>query len=140
MKDDLASLTLLGNTRTKYPVHPREAQIETFPIDPDHTVSVVTFNCEGEFTSLCEKTGQPDFGSIEISYLPDEKVLESKSLKLLLFSYRNVNMFYEKIVMDLLGRLVEVVEPKWMQVTATMAPRGGISLSATALYPKPPID
>lgn len=130
--DDLQQLG--AGTATKYPQHPDDAVLETFPAPPGGFVNKVTFICEDEFTSLCEITKQPDFGSIQIDYKPREKVLESKSLKLLLFSYRNVNMFYERIVHDILARLVEAVDPIWMTVTATMRPRGGIALTAEASW------
>lgn len=130
MSDYLSTLSQLGQSGTPLPQHPDEARIETFPNRFADNPYVIEFGTE-EFTSLCEKTRQPDFGEIRIQYMPRERVLESKSLKLFLGSYRNVPMFYESLVNDIAGRLYDALEPEWLEVSAQMAPRGGLALRVT---------
>lgn len=84
-----------------------------------------------EFTSMCPKTGQPDFGTLIISYIPDEVCFELKSLKLYLQSYRNVGAFYEDVTNRILDDLIAVTNPRWMELRADFTPRGGISSSIT---------
>lgn len=126
-----APLTLLGKT-SEYPNHPDNAKLECFPLDPP--CPIITFHTK-EFTSLCARTKQPDYGEITITYQPGVKALESKSLKLFLGSYRNVPMFYEFITKDILERLVQGVDPVWMEITCEMNPRGGIALISTLRFP-----
>jgi 7-cyano-7-deazaguanine reductase len=136
LEKDLDGLTLLGKGKTIYPDSPDEARLETFPnryASRDYTVE---FDCP-EFTSLCPVTGQPDFARINITYLPDEKCLESKSLKLYLFSFRTIGMFHEEITNRILDDLVAACAPRWARVRGTMNPRGGISIIVTAEYVKP---
>ncbi|MDR0823858.1 MAG: preQ(1) synthase [Prevotella sp.] len=87
----------------------------------------VTFNCP-EFTSLCPITGQPDFATIHINYLPDEKMVESKSLKLYLFSFRNHGAFHEDCVNIIMKDLINLMDPKYIEVVGLFTPRGGISI------------
>ncbi len=87
-----------------------------------------------EFTSLCPKTGHPDFGTIEIRYVPADKCIELKSLKLYLQTYRNDGVFYEKLTNQILDHLVEVTMPRRMEVKAIFTPRGGISTTITVDY------
>lgn len=87
-----------------------------------------------EFTSVCPKTGQPDFGEIVIEYCPDKLCLELKSLKYYMQSYRNKGVFYEKLTNDILDDLAEACEPKWMTITSKFTPRGGISTDVCAEY------
>ncbi len=89
-----------------------------------------------EFTSICPKTGNPDFATITVSYIPDKKCVELKSLKIYLNSYRNVGAFYESLVNKILDDLVEVTEPKWMEVKGEFNVRGGIASEVTAEYTK----
>ncbi len=89
-----------------------------------------------EFTSICPKTGNPDFATITVSYIPDKKCVELKSLKIYLNSYRNVEAFYESLVNKILDDLVEVTEPKWMEVKGEFNVRGGIASEVTAEYTK----
>ena len=89
-----------------------------------------------EFTSICPKTGNPDFATITVSYIPDKKCVELKSLKIYLNSYRNVGTFYESLVNKILDDLVEVTEPKWMEVKGEFNVRGGIASEVTAEYTK----
>ena len=93
----------------------------------------VRLNCP-EFTSLCPITGQPDFAEIRISYLPDRKMVESKSLKLYLFSYRNHGDFHEDCVNKIMKDLIRLMDPKYIEVTGLFSPRGGISIHPYANY------
>ena len=96
----------------------------------------VRFNCP-EFTSLCPITGQPDFAEIRISYLPDRRMVESKSLKLYLFSYRNHGDFHEDCVNKIMKDLIALMDPKYIEVTGIFTPRGGISIYPYATYGRP---
>ena len=96
----------------------------------------VKFNCP-EFTSLCPITGQPDFASIYISYIPNRKMLESKSLKLYLFSFRNHGAFHEDCVNVILNDLVELMQPRYIEVAGKFLPRGGISIDPWCNYGQP---
>ena len=87
-----------------------------------------------EFTSVCPMTGLPDFGCITIKYRPDRKLVELKSLKFYLLQYRNVGIFYEHVVNQILDDLVDVVKPRWMEITGNFTARGGITTQATAVY------
>ncbi len=89
-----------------------------------------------EFTSLCPITGFPDFSTIKIIYIPDEKIVELKSLKYYLLQYRNVGIFYESLVNKILDDLVFVIKPKYMEVICEFTPRGGIKTSVKAVYKK----
>jgi len=91
----------------------------------------ITIRCP-EFTSVCPKTGQPDFGEITIQYRPDKLCLELKSLKFYMQSYRNRGIFYEKLTNDILDDLTEAIRPKWMRITAHFTPRGGITTEVVA--------
>ena len=94
---------------------------------------VITINCP-EFTSLCPRTGQPDFGEINIEYIPEDMCIELKSLKLYMQSYRYKGIFYETLTNDILDDLVKASKPKWMKVTSRFTPRGGITTTVTAEY------
>ena len=96
----------------------------------------VRFNCP-EFTTLCPITGQPDFATIYISYIPDEKMVESKSLKLYLFGYRNHGSFHEDCVNTILSDLVQLLQPRYIEVSGRFTPRGGISIDPWCNYWKP---
>lgn len=88
-----------------------------------------------EFTSLCPKTGQPDFGTLTISYVPGPSCFELKSLKLYLQQYRNHGAFYERVTNTILDDLVSRTQPVWMKIEAAFTPRGGIRTTVTAEYP-----
>jgi 7-cyano-7-deazaguanine reductase len=112
------------------------AQLETFPNQfPDREYEV-EITCP-EFTAVCPKTGQPDFGTIVITYVPDASVIELKSLKLYLFDYRNRGIFYEHSINTILDDLVAACRPRRMRVIGQFTPRGGISSRITALYQAP---
>ena len=132
---DYSGLTLLKKNHKDYPNTPEEAKIETFRNAFPKRDYVITFDCP-EFTSLCPITGQPDFGHITINYIAKEKGIESKALKLYLFSYRNHNTFHEVAVNTILDDLVAACKPKWMQVIGDFMPRGGIAIHVTAEHGK----
>ena len=96
----------------------------------------VRFNCP-EFTSLCPITGQPDFAEIRISYIPDVRMVESKSLKLYLFSFRDEGAFHEDCVNIIMKDLIKLMDPKYIEVTGFFTPRGGISIYPYANYGRP---
>ena len=96
----------------------------------------VRFNCP-EFTSLCPITGQPDFAEIRIEYIPDVRMVESKSLKLYLFSFRNHGDFHEDCVNIIMKDLIRLMDPKYIEVTGLFTPRGGISIHPYANYGRP---
>ncbi|MBZ0203749.1 MAG: NADPH-dependent 7-cyano-7-deazaguanine reductase QueF [Ignavibacteria bacterium] len=89
-----------------------------------------------EFTSVCPKTGQPDFGIITISYVPAKKCIELKSLKYYLQSYRNEGIFYENVINRILEDLVGILKPRWMEVKGEFTPRGGLNSTVTVSHGK----
>lgn len=132
-EQELQGVSLLGNTHTHYPTDYAPQVLETFPNKHPENEYLVTFNCP-EFTSLCPKTGQPDFAKIIISYIPGQRMVESKSLKLYLFSFRNHGDFHEDCVNIIMKDLVRLMEPKYLEVTGIFTPRGGISIYPFANY------
>ena len=132
-------LTILKRGDDSYPDSPDKAKLETFHNKYPSRDYLVEFDCP-EFTSLCPVTGQPDFADIHIAYVPDEQCLESKSLKLYLFSFRNTGMFHEEIVNRILDDVVLACEPRWARVVGAMNPRGGISIRVTTEYTHPELE
>lgn len=132
-KEELQGITLLGNTRTNYPEDYAPQVLETFQNKHPENDYLVTLTCP-EFTSLCPKTGQPDFGKIVISYIPREQMVESKSLKLYLFSFRNHGDFHEDCINIIMKDLISVMDPKYIEVRGDFMPRGGISIIPFANY------
>jgi 7-cyano-7-deazaguanine reductase len=112
------------------------ATIETF-VNPHPRRDYLVRHVAPEFTSLCPRTGQPDFGTIEIEYVPDRLCVELKSLKLYLQGYRQRGVFYEDLVNRILDDLVAACRPRRMTVTGRFTPRGGINSVVTAGYEKP---
>ena len=107
--------------------------LETFENQyPDRDYNIV--HTAPEFTSVCPKTGQPDFGIIVVEYVPDELCVELKSLKLYLQSFRNEGVFYETVTNQILDDLVKVCKPRYMLITAEFTTRGGISSIIEAEY------
>ena len=96
----------------------------------------VRFNCP-EFTTLCPITGQPDFAEIRISYVPDKRMVESKSLKLYILSFRNHGDFHEDCVNTIMKDLIKLMDPRYIEVTGFFTPRGGISIHPYANYGRP---
>lgn len=126
---DLDGLTLLG----------REARpskkLEAFPNHNPNRYYLVSLETN-EFTCVCPATGQPDFANIRIQYIPDEKIVESKSLKLYLWSYRDEGVFHEHVVNKILDDLVDLLEPHWCLVTGEFNIRGGIGITVDAEHTK----
>lgn len=110
--------------------------LETFENKHQTNDYWVQFNCP-EFTTLCPITGQPDFGEIIIKYIPDVRMVESKSLKLYLFSFRNHGDFHEDCVNIIMKDLVKLMDPRYIEVTGMFKPRGGISIFPFANYGRP---
>ena len=125
------SLTLLTRSHTEYPDTPDKARLESFENAYPARDYEILFDCP-EFTSLCPVTGQPDFGHIRIRYIADKLCIESKSLKLYLYSFRNHHTFHEEAVNRILTDLVKACRPRWMEVVGEFRPRGGIALTITA--------
>ena len=133
LKDELK---LLGNHGTKYPQDYDPSVLEAFSNRHPDGDYFVKFNCP-EFTSLCPITGQPDYACIIISYVPDKLLVESKSLKLYLFSYRNHGDFHENVVNTVMKDLIRLLDPKYIEVWGRLLPRGGISIDPYCNYGKP---
>jgi len=131
-----SGFSLLGNAKTDYPAVYSPHVLEVF--DNQHTDIdyMVKFNCP-EFTSLCPITGQPDFASIYINYIPDLLMVESKSLKLYLFSFRNHGGFHEDCVNILLKDLRSLLQPRFIEVLGKFTPRGGISIDPYTCWGRP---
>ena len=128
-------LQALGN-KTKYKRLYAPEVLETFENQHQDHDYWVRFNCP-EFTSLCPITGQPDFAEIRIGYIPDVRMVESKSLKLYLFSFRDQGIFHEDCVNIILKDLVKLMDPKYIEVTGFFTPRGGISIHPYTNYGRP---
>ncbi len=127
------SLTLLGSGTTPLPASPDAARLEVFPnTHPDRDYEI-SFDCP-EFTALCPITGQPDFGHITITYIPDRYCLESKALKLYLASFRNHGTFHEAVVNRIRDDIVNASAPRRLTVIGQFNPRGGIAIRVTATY------
>ena len=130
------NLTLLGSNHTEYKTDYDPSLLETFSNKHPDNDYFVKFNCP-EFTSLCPITGQPDFATIYISYVPDRKMVESKSLKLYLVSFRNHGDFHEDVVNIIMKDLIRLMEPRYIEVWGKFLPRGGISIDPYANYGRP---
>ena len=128
-------LQALGSN-TKYSMDYAPEVLETFVNKHPENDYWVQFNCP-EFTSLCPITGQPDFAEIKIMYIPDERMVESKSLKLYLFSFRNHGDFHEDCVNKIMKDLVRLMRPKYIEVVGLFTPRGGIIIYPYANYGRP---
>ena len=124
---ELEGVTLLGNKGVQYPTDYDPTLLETFVNKHPEREYLVTFNCP-EFTTLCPMTGQPDFGRLIINYIPRERMVESKSLKLYLFSFRNHGDFHEDCVNIIVNDLVKLMNPRYLEVVGIFMPRGGISI------------
>ena len=134
-KREKEDLTLLGNQNVKYKDEYSPDVLETFINKPQDNDYFVKFNCP-EFTSLCPITGQPDFACVTISYVPDVIMVESKSLKLYLFSFRNHGDFHEDCVNVIMKDLIKLMDPKYIEVWGKFLPRGGISIDPYCNYGK----
>jgi len=123
---DYTALTQLGSA-TEAPASPDAAVLERVGNPQPGMAYVVRFTCP-EFTSLCPLTAQPDFAHLVLDYVPDEWIVESKSLKLFLASFRNHGAFHEACTMEVARRVVEAVSPRWLRIGAYWYPRGGIPI------------
>jgi 7-cyano-7-deazaguanine reductase len=131
----MSELKHLGN-KSGYTFDYNPALLEAFDNKHPENDYFVKFNCP-EFTSLCPITGQPDFATIYLSYIPDGKLVESKSLKLYLFSFRNHGAFHEDCVNIIIKDLIALLDPKYIEVTGKFLPRGGLSIDPWCNYGKP---
>ena len=123
---DYSVLTQLG-VPTESPANPDEAVLERVGNPQSGMDYLVRFTCP-EFTSLCPLTGQPDFAHLVLDYVPDDWIVESKSLKLFLASFRNHGSFHEACSMQVAQRLVDLLTPRWLRIGAYWYPRGGIPI------------
>ena len=128
-------LKALGS-KTKYKMDYAPEVLETFENKHPTNDYWVQFNCP-EFTSLCPITGQPDFAEIKIAYIPQKLMVESKSLKLYLFSFRNHGDFHEDCVNIIMKDLIQLIQPRYIEVIGLFTPRGGISIYPYANYGQP---
>ncbi len=128
-KSDLSRLTLLS--RDAKP----SKRLETFPNHDPGRRYTITLSTD-EFTCVCPATGQPDFATITIKYIPDKRIVESKSLKLYLWSYRNEGVFHEHVTNTICDDLVKALNPHWIEVTGAFKVRGGISITVVASHEK----
>ncbi|MDM8520385.1 preQ(1) synthase [Anaerolineales bacterium HSG6] len=125
---DLQDLTLLGQGKTE-----PERTLETFPNQHPNRAYTVRLETD-EFTCLCPMTKQPDFAHITIEYIPDKRIVESKSLKLYLWSFRDEGHFHEHVTNMILDDLVEALHPRHCRVVGEFKVRGGLSISVSAEY------
>ena len=132
---DSESLAALGK-KAEIPSDYAPQVLDTFENRHPDNDYWVRFNCP-EFTALCPITGQPDFAEIRISYIADVRMVESKSLKLYLFSFRNHGDFHEDCINTIMKDLIRVMDPKYIEVTGFFLPRGGISIYPYANYGRP---
>ncbi|WP_413576482.1 preQ(1) synthase [Bdellovibrio sp. HCB290] len=123
----------LGEAKTDYPSDYSPESLEAFDNKNPGKIAWTTFVCT-EFTSLCPKTGQPDFAKVFINYIADKKMVESKSLKLYLFSFRNHGDFHEDCIQTICDDLVKLMKPKYIEVVGEFTPRGGIAIFPYASY------
>ena len=134
-KEELQGVTLLGNQKRNIRRIMRRKMLETFIISIRIMIILKVLTARN-FTSLCPMTGQPDFATIYISYVPDVKMVESKSLKLYLFSFRNHGDFHEDCVNIIMKDLIKLMDPKYIEVWGKFTPRGGISIDPYTNYGK----
>ncbi|MCR4957897.1 MAG: preQ(1) synthase [Prevotella sp.] len=135
MNRDNDNLQALGRT-SQIPDNYAPHILEAFENRNPHRDYWVQFNCP-EFTAMCPITGQPDFAEIKIMYIPDRRMVESKSLKLYLFSFRNHGDFHEDCVNIIMDDLIRLMDPRYIEVLGLFAPRGGISIHPYANYGRP---
>ncbi len=131
-----SDLTQLGS-ESQLPASPEDAQLETVPNDQAGTLYLVRFTCP-EFTSICPVTGQPDFAQLMIDYAPDELLVESKSLKLYLGSFRNHGAFHEDCTVAIAKKLEATLNPVWLRIGGYWFPRGGIPIDVFYQSGPPP--
>ena len=130
-KSDLVGLSMLGHEAEP------SKKLEAFPNHNPDRFYLITLETD-EFTCVCPMTGQPDFASIRVDYVPDKLVVESKSFKLYLWSYRNEGVFHEHVINTILDDLVKSLEPHWCKVIGVFNVRGGIGITVKAEHVKTP--
>ncbi len=130
-QEDLQGLTLLGQGATR-----PQRKLETFPNRHPQRRYTVRLETD-EFTAICPMTSQPDFATMRVEYIPDQRILESKSFKLYLWSFRNEGVFHEHVTNLILDDLVAALDPHWCRVTGEFAVRGGIGITVTAEHTRP---
>jgi 7-cyano-7-deazaguanine reductase len=134
----MSKLTQLGKS-SEIAKSPEKAVLESVPNPHTDVDYLIRFTCP-EFTSLCPITGQPDFAHIMIDYVPAKKMIESKSLKLYLFSYRNHGAFHEACTVDIAKRIIKEINPKFLRIGGYWYPRGGIPIDIFYQHGKLPKD
>ncbi len=134
--NELQGVSQLGADKTAYPTDYAPQLLETFANKHPDNDYFVKFNCP-EFTSLCPVTGQPDFATIYISYVPNKLMVESKSLKLYLFSFRNHGDFHEDCINIIMKDLRNLLQPKYIEVWGKFLPRGGLSIDPYCNWGQP---
>jgi 7-cyano-7-deazaguanine reductase len=133
MKDTKKKGAAYGEKEARAGLKARLPKIETFPNQfPDYEIKIES----PEFTSICPKTGLPDFGTIYISYIPEKRCLELKSLKIYLLAYRNLGIFYENAVNRILEDIVKACQPVKASVVGEFNPRGGLVSTVEVFYPR----
>ena len=135
---DYNDLGQLGSA-TNLPASPEEAKLEKVANPQAETPYLIRFTCP-EFTSLCPVTGQPDFAHIVIDYVPSAEIVESKSLKLYLGSFRNHGAFHEDCTVSIANRIVEEIKPVWLRIGGYWYPRGGMPIDVFYQTGQPPAD
>ena len=138
-ESELQGVTSLGNSTTHYEDDYSPEVLETFINKHPYNDYIVSFDAY-EFTSKCPKTGQPDFAKVVISYIPNERMVESKSLKLYLFSFRQHGDFHEDCINIIMKDLAKLMNPKYIEVKGIFSPRGGISIFPFCNWANPEFD
>lgn len=138
LKTDVSGLTMLGS-HTSQPTSPDQAVLERVP-NPHPDVRYCVRFVAPEFTSLCPITGQPDFAHLVLDYVPRAWLVESKSLKLFLTSFRNHGSFHESCTVGIAKRIVELLDPEWLRIGGYWYPRGGIPIDVFWQSGRPPAD
>lgn len=134
-EEQMKDLTLLGNQDVPYAFDYNPELLEAFDNEYSDRDYMVKLTCP-EFTTMCPMTNQPDFATIYLSYIPDEKMIESKALKLYLFSYRNYGGFHEDSMNQIMDDLIQLIQPRYIEVLGKFNPRGGISIDPFCNYGK----
>ena len=132
------NLTMLGSD-TEQPNSPEEAVLQSVPNPQQDINYMIRFACP-EFTSVCPVTGQPDFAHLVIDYIPKELIVESKSLKMFLTSFRNHASFHEDCTVSIARRLIDILDPKWLRIGGYWYPRGGIPIDVFYQTGEAPAD
>ncbi len=128
------------NEITKIATRGLDAKLPSMEAFPTHFKDYKIILRVPEYTSMCPKTGLPDFGNITLTYVPNRHCVELKSFKYYIHAYRNVGIFYENAVNKILADFVKAIKPKWAVIQGDFTPRGGISTTIVARFGKPPKD